>query len=261
MDNITIVDSHCHLDFPDFIGNQEEFVKRAEENSVKYMQTICTHMSKFGQVLEIAERFDNIFASVGVHPHEVKNEKVTAQELIEAASHKKIIAIGETGLDFFYEHSPRQEQEESFRIHIEAARELDLPIIIHTRDADDDTIRILNEEMKKGKFRGLIHCFSTSYDLAQKSMDMGLYISISGIVTFKKSTELQEMVRKIPLEMMLVETDSPFLAPVPFRGKVNEPSYTRYVAECVAELKGVELKEVADKTTANFFELFTKAQR
>ena len=261
MDNITIVDSHCHLDFPDFTDNQAEFVKRAEENSVKYMQTICTHMSKFDQVLDIANKFDNIFCSVGVHPHEVKDEKVTVEELIEAASHKKVIAIGETGLDFFYEHSPRIEQEESFRIHIEAARELDIPIIIHTRDADDDTIRILNDEMKRGKFRGLIHCFSTSFDLAQKSMDMGLYISISGIVTFKKSTELQEMVKKIPLDMMLVETDSPFLAPVPFRGKPNQPSYTRYVAECVANLKEIELKEVADKTTENFFNLFNKAYR
>lgn len=222
------------------------------------MQTICTRMSKFEQVLDVAKKFDNVFASVGVHPHEVKNEKVTVDELVNATKHEKVVSIGETGLDFYYEHSPRLEQEESFKIHIAAARETNLPVIVHTRDADADTIRILSDEMKKGKFKGIIHCFSTSFDLAEKAMDMGLYISISGIVTFKRSEELREMVKKIPLDKLLVETDSPFLAPVPYRGKTNEPAYTKYVAQCIADIKGIDLKEVAEKTTDNFFELFSK---
>ncbi len=260
MNNICLVDSHCHLDFPDFEGKQAEIVQQAEALDVRYMQTICTHMSKFPQVLKVAEGFGNMGCSVGIHPHEVQDEKTSVDELVRLAQHPKVIGVGETGLDYFYEHSPREQQQESFRIHIQAARELGLPVIVHTRDADEDTIRILQDEMQRGVFKGVIHCFSSSLELAQKSMEMGLYISISGIVTFKKAVELQEHVKEIPLEKMLVETDSPFLAPIPFRGKTNQPGYTRYVAQKVAELKDEPLEDVAKITTENFFSLFDKAK-
>jgi len=255
---VVIVDSHCHLDFPDFKGEIPEIIARADAVGVKYMQTICTHISKFPQVLAIAEKYDNIFASVGIHPHEAAKESVTVEELVEFASHEKVIGIGETGLDYFYEHSPRDKQIESFLIHIDAARQTGLPLIVHTRDADEDTIKILTDEMKKGEFKFLIHCFSTSQQLAEKSIELGGYISISGIVTFKKAVELQESVRKLPLNRLLVETDAPFLAPVPFRGKRNEPAYTRNVAEKIAELKSVSLEDVAKITTDNFLKLFDK---
>jgi len=256
-----LVDSHCHLNFPDFAADLDAVVARAGENGVGVMQTIGTKISEFPGVLAVASKFPNIYCSVGIHPHEVEKEKVTLEELIKLTENPKVIGIGETGLDYFYEHSPRLKQKESFLIHIEAARKTGLPLIIHTRNADDDMAEILESEMQKGNFTGLLHCFTSSEKLAEKAIALGLYISISGIVTFKKAEELQALVKKLPLSIILVETDAPYLAPNPERGKRNEPAFTRHTAEFIAGLKGVTYEEVASATTENFFKLFTKAAR
>lgn len=257
-----LVDSHCHLNFPDFGEDLDAVVARAQESGVGVMQTICTKMREFDAILAIAERYQNIFCSVGVHPHEADHEPmVTVEELLEKTKHPKVIGIGETGLDFFYEHSPRKEQEESFRRHITVARETQLPIIVHTRDADDDTIRIMQDEMGKGVYPGLIHCFSSGQKMADAALEMGFYISISGIATFKKAEALRETIRTVPLERLLVETDAPYLAPTPYRGKRNEPSYVVQTNKVVAELKGVSEEECAAVTTQNFFDLFTKVKQ
>lgn len=255
-----LVDSHCHLDFPDFEEDMDDVIARAAEAGVTTLLTICTHVSKFPQVLAIAERYDNIYCTVGIHPHNAGSEdEVTADQLIALAQHPKVIGFGETGLDYFYEHSPRDAQKKSFLAHIEAARRTGLPIIVHTRDADDDTMAILTEEQGKGAFPGLIHCFSSSQQLAEKSIELGFYISISGIVTFKKAEELRAAVQALPAERLLVETDAPYLSPVPKRGKRNEPAFTAHTAACVAELKDIEVSAFGDQTTQNFFTLFTKA--
>lgn len=256
-----LIDSHCHLNFPELSLRLDEVVASAKNADVAYMQTICTRMREFPDILEIANNYGNVWCSVGVHPNNVAEEPpVTAGEIITATKNKKVIGIGETGLDYHYEHSPRKEQTHSFIEHITASRETGLPIIVHTRAADDDTIAILQDEMKKGKFTGLIHCFSTGQKLAEAAIEMGLYVSISGIVTFKKAEELQIIVKNLPLSSLLVETDAPYLAPVPYRGKPNEPAYTRHTAEFIAQLKGVSYKEVAAVTTANFFNLFKNAK-
>lgn len=256
-----LVDSHCHLNFPEFNGKIDAVVANAAAMDVRYMQTICTRMREFPDILEIANSTKNIWCSVGVHPNNVAEEKlVTAEELIAAAQNKKVIGLGETGLDYHYEHSPRELQTKSFIEHIKASRESGLPVIVHTRAADEDTISLLQNEMKKGKFTGLIHCFSTGKDLALAAIGMGMYVSISGIVTFKKAEELQSIVKELPLSSLLVETDAPYLAPMPHRGKPNEPAYTRHTADFIAQLKGVSYEEVAKVTTANFFNLFKKAQ-
>lgn len=257
-----LVDSHCHLDFPEFASELPAVVARAKENGVGVMQTICTHITKFPQVLAVAEAFPNVYASVGIHPHNVEDEpKVTAEDIIKLTHSPKVIGIGETGLDYYYEHSPRQLQQTSFRAHIEASRDTGLPLIVHTRDADEDTIQILHEEhSKKGPFPGLIHCFSSSRQVAEKSIEIGFYISLSGILTFKKAEELRSIVKDLPLSQLIVETDSPYLAPLPHRGKRNEPAFTRHTAECLAALKGISYDEVARATTENFFRLFTKAK-
>lgn len=255
-----LVDSHCHLDFPDFENEIEDVVKRAVANDVAVMQTICTHISKFPGVLKVAEQFDNVYASVGIHPHEAAKESISLEELVKLADHPKVIGIGETGLDYYYEHSPRKEQLDSFKTHIAAGAKTGCPIIVHSRSADKETVDVLKEEMEKHPFTGLIHCFSSGRELAEGALDLGLYISISGIITFKKSDDLREVVKDIPLEKLLVETDAPFLAPVPFRGKRNEPAYTRNTAEFLAELKGVSYEELAEVTTKNFFDLFKKAK-
>jgi TatD DNase family protein len=255
-----LIDSHCHLNFPELSSRLDEIIASANAADVGYMQTICTRMSEFPNILAIAEKYDNIWCSVGVHPNNVAEEPpVTAEELISAAKSPKVIGIGETGLDYHYEHSPRKEQISSFIEHITASRETGLPVIVHTRNADDDTIEILQNEMKKGEFTGLIHCFSTGEKLAIAAIEMGLYVSISGIVTFKKATELQEIVKKLPLSSLLVETDAPYLAPMPHRGKPNEPAYTRHTAEFLAQLKDIAYEEVAKVTTDNFFKLFKSA--
>ncbi|EKV31510.1 Putative deoxyribonuclease YcfH [Caenispirillum salinarum AK4] len=255
-----LVDSHCHLDFPDFAEDFEGVLARAREAGVGHMLTICTHITKFGKVLALAEAHEQMTCTVGIHPHEAGNEPETdAATLLEKARHPKVVGFGETGLDFFYDHSPREEQKRSFRSHIQAARDMQLPIVIHTRNADDETSAILEEEVGKGAFPGLIHCFSSGPELAEKAVELGLYISLSGILTFKKSGELREIAARVPLDRLLVETDAPYLSPVPKRGKRNEPSFVAHTAKVLAEVKGVSMKEVEETTTANFFRLFSKA--
>lgn len=255
-----LVDSHCHLNFPEFTGRIDAILANAKSMDVGYMQTICTRMSEFPAILDIANQHKNIWCSAGVHPNNVSEAPiVTAEELVASAKNNKVIGLGETGLDYHYEHSPRELQTISFIEHIKASRETGLPVIIHTRAADAETISILQSEMQKGKFPGLIHCFSTGEELAKEAIKMGMYISISGIITFKKAIELQEIVKTLPLTSLLVETDSPYLAPMPHRGKPNEPAYTRHTAEFIAQIKGISYEEVARATTENFFNLFKKA--
>lgn len=257
-----LVDSHCHLDFPEFEKDISDVLKRADENGVKFMQTICTRISEFPKILAVSEKHKNIWCSVGIHPHNVETEpEVSAAQIIEITKNPKVIGIGETGLDYFYEHSPRELQKKSFRAHIEAARETGIPLIIHTREAEEETAKILEEETIKGKFPALLHCFTSSRNLAEKAIDLGMYISISGIVTFKKAKELHETVKWLPIENMLVETDAPYLAPEPHRGKRNEPGFTRHTAEFIANLKGISYEELALRTTENFFKLFSKAKQ
>jgi TatD DNase family protein len=257
-----LIDSHCHLDFPDFAEDFDAVIARAEAAGVGRMVSISTRLKDFEAVRAIAGRDARISCSVGIHPHNVEEEPdVPAAELVARTHDEKVVGIGETGLDFFYDHSPRDLQRRSFRNHIAAARETDLPLIVHTRAADEDTVAIMRDEMGKGAYRGLIHCFSTGRDLAEAAIDMGFYISLSGILTFKKAEELRETVRALPLERLLVETDAPYLAPVPHRGKRNEPAFVAQTAACLAELKGISLEEVARITTANFFDLFTRVPK
>ncbi|PIR34616.1 MAG: LuxR family transcriptional regulator [Alphaproteobacteria bacterium CG11_big_fil_rev_8_21_14_0_20_44_7] len=253
-----LIDSHCHLNFPDFKDDLDEVIKNAGNNGVSQMLSICTKLSEYEEIKQIAANYDNVFCTVGVHPHEAENHaEVKAENLVALANYDKCIGLGETGLDYFYENSPREIQKNLFLEHIKAAQETDLPVIIHTRSADEDTIDIINTQ----NFRGLLHCFSTDYKVAESALDNGLYISISGIVTFKKAEELREAVKKIPLERLLVETDAPYLAPIPMRGKRNEPAFTKHTAEFVAELKGVSFEELARITTKNFYTLFSKINK
>ncbi len=257
-----LVDSHCHLDFPDFQEDFDAVLSRAEEAGIKTMMTICTHVTKFDQVHDIAKAHDHIYCTVGIHPHNADSEpEVSVDDLVGWASNPKVIGLGETGLDYFYEHSPREIQQKQFRTHIEAARALDLPVIIHTRDAEEDTLTMIEEEMAKAPFKGLIHCFSASKEFAERVVDLGLYISISGIVTFKKANDLRDAIKDVPLDRLLVETDAPYLAPIPKRGKRNEPAYTAFTAAKVAEVKGVDVETLAKATTDNFFTLFSKAKQ
>ncbi len=256
-----LVDSHCHLDFPDFAEDLDQLVDRAHANDVGVMLTIGTLTGAFDKVAGIAERFDNIWCSVGVHPHEVASEPdIDAERLIELARHPKVIGIGETGLDYYYDNSPRARQRECFRVHIAAARATGLPLIVHSRDADEDTAAILEDEMAKGPFGGVIHCFTAGQGLAERAFALGFYISFSGIVTFNNADDLRAVAKTVPLERLLVETDAPYLAPVPNRGKRNEPEFVRHTAALVAALKAVSLDAFAAATTANFFTLFSKAQ-
>jgi len=256
-----LVDSHCHLDFPELASQQDDVVARARAAGVGHFLTICTHVTKFEQVRAVAEKYEDISCTVGIHPHEAATEPaVDVTRLLDLASHSKVVGFGETGLDFFYEHSPRIEQDASFRVHLAASREAQLPVIIHTRDADEEMAATLKDEIGKGTFPGLIHCFSSGPELAQLAIDLGLYISISGIVTFKKADALREVVKSVPLDRLLVETDSPYLAPMPHRGKTNEPAFVVQTAKIVADLKGVSRDELANQTTDNFFRLFKKAK-
>lgn len=254
-----IIDSHCHLNFPQFSEILDEVVERAYQKNVKAMQTICTSMKEFESVLAIANRFENIFCSAGVHPNNVGNEDlITEETLLEKTKELKVTGIGETGLDYYYENSDRDLQKESFIRHISVSRKTGLPVIIHMRDAEKDTLDILSTEMAKGEFPALIHCFSSDKKFAESVLEMGLYISVSGIITFKKAEDLRNTVKDISLDKLLVETDAPYLAPTPYRGKTNEPAYTYYVAEKLSHLKGVSLDEVSKVTTNNFCSLFTK---
>jgi len=224
--------------------------------------TICTKLSEFERIEAIARRFPRVYCSVGVHPHEAGKEgQRTPDQLIELAGHDNVVGIGETGLDYYYEHSPREAQQASFRAHIAAARETGLPLIVHARDADDDTVAILQEEHAKGAFPGVIHCFTAGPELAAAALHLGFYISLAGIITFKSAEALRETVSSIPLDRLLVETDSPYLAPVPRRGKTNEPANVVYTADAMAKLCGVEVAEFCDLTTDNFFRLFSRAAR
>lgn len=260
MTALRLVDSHCHLDFPDFRDDLDAVMARAREAGVETILTICTHITRFPQVLAVAERYDNVFCTVGIHPHEAAREpEVTAERLVDLSSHPKVVGFGETGLDFYYQHSPREDQERSFRIHIAAAREAGLPVVIHTRAADADTARILTEEQAAGPFAGVLHCFSATRELADDAVNMGLYVSFSGIVTFKKAVALREVAAALPQERLLVETDAPYLAPTPHRGGRNEPALVSFTATHIANLRGVEGKAFAAATTANFFTLFSKA--
>ncbi|OAN44015.1 LuxR family transcriptional regulator [Paramagnetospirillum marisnigri] len=254
-----LVDSHCHLDFPDFADDLDGVVGRAGVAGVGILLSIGTHVSRYDQVLRVAERFPNVYCTVGIHPHEAGVEPFADVEtLLRLADHPKVVGLGETGLDYFYDKSPRERQRESFRLHIEAARRTGLPVVIHTRDADDDMAAILSEEMGKGAFTGLVHCFSSGPELAEIAINLGLYVSASGIMTFKTADALRDTLAGVPLDRLLVETDAPYLAPIPFRGKRNEPAYVAHTAARLAQVKGVGVGELEQATTANFLRLFTK---
>ena len=254
-----LVDSHCHLNYPD-LADTAAVVARAEAAGVRVMQTISTQRSDFAAVKALAEAWPQIWCSIGIHPHEAEpHEDISEAELLAEASHPRVIGIGETGLDYYYEHSPRKAQQQLFRRHIAVGRKLDLPVIVHSRDADADTVGILRECYEEGPFRFLIHCFSSTAQLAEESVKMGGYISASGIITFKKSQALRDSFAGVPLDRLLVETDSPYLAPEPHRGRPCEPAYTAFTANKLAEVKGVSPKEIARVTTENFFRLFSKA--
>jgi len=257
-----LVDSHCHLDFEAFEEDFDGVLARAAGAGIDTMVTICTRLSRFDDVRRIAEAHPNVWCSLGVHPHEAAEEGVDAPDrLIELSAHPRVVGIGETGLDYYYEHSPRQAQQTSFRAHIAAARTTGLPLIVHTRDADDDTMDILEEEHARGHVSGLIHCFSASSELAERALKIGFYLSFSGIVTFRRAEAVQAIAKVTPLERLLVETDAPYLAPTPHRGKRNEPAYVRDTAAFVAKLRQTTFDELAEATTDNFYRLFAKAER
>ncbi len=257
-----LVDSHCHLDYLARDGELDAVVARARAAGVARMLTICTKVSEFDTILAIAKRYDDVWCTVGIHPHEAEAEPaVTAERLVALTQNPLVAGIGETGLDYFYQHSPRAEQQASFRAHIAAARESGLPLVVHTRDADEDTAAILEEEYAKGPFTGVIHCFSTGRELAERAVALGFYISLSGILTFKNAEALRETAAALPADRLLVETDAPYLAPVPLRGRPNEPSYVVHTAAALARLRGVGLNEIETSTSDNFFQLFKRVER
>jgi TatD DNase family protein len=257
-----LVDSHCHLDFPDFAPELDAVVARAQAADVGHMVTICTRVRRHAQVLAVAERFPNITCSVGTHPHHAHEElDITAEDLIARTSHPKVVALGEAGLDYHYDNSPRDAQSQGFRAHIAAARATQLPLVIHTREADADCARILEDEMGKGAFPAVLHCYTGGPELARRAVALGCYIGFTGIVTFKNSTALRAIAEELPADRFLVETDAPYLAPLPYRGKRNEPSYVVEVAKMLAEVRGVSFEDIARQTTDNFFKLFSKVPR
>ncbi len=257
-----LVDSHCHLDFADFEEERDAIVQRALDHGIKRLVTIGTRVRRFDTILAIAERYDSVYASVGTHPNNAHEElDVTADELIRLAEHPKVVAIGEAGLDYHYDYAPPQAQAQGLRTHIQAARVTQLPLVIHARNADDDMISILKEESGRGTFPFILHCFSSGAELAKVGVDLGGYVSFSGILTFKNSPEIRDIARNVPRDRLLVETDAPYLAPVPHRGKRNEPSFVRHTAAVLAETIGVSEEEVAHLTTENVFRLFTKMPR
>jgi TatD DNase family protein len=257
-----LVDSHCHLDFPDFAHELEAVVARAEATDIGRIVTISTRVRKHPDVLAIAERFPNVYCSVGTHPHNAHEElDITADDLVARARHPKVVAIGEAGLDYHYEYSPRDAQEQGFRTHIAAARMSGLPLVIHAREADADVARILTEEMGKGAFPAVLHCFTGGRDLAFTGVELGLFVSFTGILTFKNSGALREIAAALPADRILVETDAPYLAPGKFRGKRNEPSYVVETAKVLAQTRGVSPEEIARQTSENFFRLFGRVPR
>ena len=257
-----LVDSHCHLDFPDLAHELDDVMGRADAAGVGWMVTICTHVTRFDAVLALAEAYERVFCTVGIHPHEAGAEpEVSAEHLVRLARHPKVVGFGESGLDYHYDHSPREAQRRSFRVHAAAARQAGLPLVVHSRAADDDTLSILAEETAKGPFPGLIHCFSTGRALATGAVDLGFYVSFSGILTFKNAADIRATAQALPLDRLLVETDAPYLAPVPMRGKRNEPAFVAHTAAHLAELRGMTPDALAQATTDNFFRLFAKAGR
>ncbi|HSH42726.1 MAG TPA: TatD family hydrolase [Arenicellales bacterium] len=256
---MSLVDSHCHIDFDPLYPRLDEVLANARDNDVEYMLCVSVNLEDFPRILALAERHDHIFASVGVHPNEREGREPGVEELLELADHPRVVAIGETGLDYFRSEGDLEWQRDRFRRHIQAARRCGKPLIIHSRDARDDTIRIMSEE-GAGEAGGVMHCFAEDWDMAERALALGFYISFSGIVTFKNAQAIQEVARRAPLERIMVETDSPYLAPVPYRGKTNEPAYVKHTAEYVAELKGISYDELAEATSANFFRLFSHAR-
>jgi len=260
-----LIDSHCHLNFPEFASDLDDVLSRAKENGVGLMLTVNTKLEQAKDLQAIADRYSEVYCSVGVHPHDaaayVKGYEgdTLFNQIKMLANHPKVIGIGETGLDYYYNNSPRVDQISSFKDHILASLELNLPLIIHTRDADEDTIACL-KDVGQSKAKGVFHCFSGSAELAQQALELGFYISFSGILTFKKADALRQIAQEAPIERILVETDAPFLAPVPQRGKRNEPAFTRYTAELLANLKGLSYSAIETATTNNFFSLFSKAR-
>lgn len=254
-----LVDSHCHLEYEGLVEDQGAVLDRAREAGVRAMLNISTRRSEWERVTSTAAREPDVFASVGIHPHNAdEHTDLSEEELLAATDHPRVIGIGETGLDYYYDHSDREVQKRLFRRHIAVSRKTSLPLIIHTRDAESDTLAILTEEMAKGAFPALIHCFTASVEFGNAVLELGLSISLSGIVTFKSARELQDFAKMVPSDRLLVETDSPFLAPVPHRGRPCEPAFVKDTASFVAELRGIGLEELAETTTRNFYALFRK---
>ncbi len=254
-----LVDSHCHLDFPDFADELDDVVARAEAAGVKRMVTISTRVKRLDALLAITQRFPSVYCSVGTHPHQADEEDgISSDELVALTQHPKVVALGEAGLDYFYEHGSRAAQERGFRAHIAAARATGLPLVIHTRDADEECAHILKDEMGQGAFDAVLHCYTGGRNLALTAIDLGCYIGFTGILTFKKSQELRDLAAELPADRILVETDAPFLAPGKNRGKRNEPSYVVETARVLAETRGVSPEAIARQTTENFFRLFRK---
>ena len=254
-----LIDSHCHLNYKGLVEDQAAVLSRARAAGVGTMLNIATRESEWDEVLHTAEREADVWATVGIHPHEAdEHSHIDTAKLVERATHPRIVGIGETGLDYFYDHSDRARQQSSFRAHIAAARETGLPLIVHTRDAEEDTLGILREEMGKGAFPGVIHCFTASGAFADAAIEIGFFISISGIVTFRNAKDLQDTAARLPADRLLIETDSPFLAPVPHRGKPCEPGFVADTARFLAQLRGETVEELADYTSANFRRLFSK---
>jgi len=257
-----LVDSHCHLDFPDFDAERDAIVQRALDAGIERMVTICTRVRRFDAVRAIAETYDAVYCSVGTHPHNADEElDVTPQMLVDLSAHDKVVAIGEAGLDYHYDHAPRDAQALGLRRHIEAARETGLPLVIHARSADEDMEAILTEEMGKGAFPAVLHCFSSGRRLAEAGIELGLYVSFSGILTFKGSQALRDIARVLPTDRLLVETDAPYLSPVPKRGRRNEPSYVAHTASVLAQTLELDEAEIGRITSDNFFRLFSKTGR
>lgn len=254
-----LVDSHCHLDFPGLIEDVTDVRARAKEAGVGLMVTISTRIRQMDKILPIAEGHENIFCSVGTHPHNASEEvDLGLDDILKFTDHPKVVAIGEAGLDYFYDNGDPQDQAKGFRAHIAAARQTGLPLIIHTRDAEEDTAKILKEETEKGAFPFLLHCFTASQDLADVAISLGGYVSFSGVLTFKKSDALRDVAKNLPEDRILVETDAPYLAPVPKRGKPNEPAYVAHTAQELAKTRGVSEEKIAQVTSDNFFRLFSK---
>ena len=258
--SLHLIDTHAHLDYPHLYDQIDDVLARADEAGIKQIISIGVKLSTADKPKQIAETYDNVWCSIGIHPHEAENEPLACDinAIRDAANHPKVVAIGEAGLDYFYDNAPRQMQADSLRAQITVARELDLPIIIHSRDADDDMADILEDEYRKGAYKGVLHCFSSGAKLAERALAIGFYVSFSGIVTFKSAAEIQAVAMNVPDDRILVETDAPFLAPVPKRGQKNEPAYTRHTAEFLAELRGITLQALAEITTQNAKNLFHK---